>query len=318
MSDQMISVQTDEDFSKARHRALFNEVQHFLNPDEATLISFSDIKNLLRPKNEVYMGLKTVPVKLIVGSEGRYQDFDNHFFPKSLHLKSRWEHIDMARLQDISLPSISLYELGGVYFVRDGNHRVSVAKTQGVEFIDAEVVSLQSEIRLRPGDSLEKMKRQVIEYEKRVFYGETGFGDVTDYWCLDFTSTGQYDVIYNHILTHKYYINMNKTEEIGMDQAMMSWFMTVYMPVVKVIEKRGILKSFRKRTRGDLYVWVIKYWDEIKQKFGDDYPIEEMADSFVRKFGKMPLHRQILNKAKGFFLKKRLEQAENNGDGVFS
>ena len=266
MSEQMTSAQTEDDFTKARHKALFNEVQHFLNPDEATLISFSDIKKLIRPKNEVYMGMQTVPVNLIVGSEGRYQDFDNRFFPKSMHLKSRWEHIDMAHLQDISLPSISLYELGGVYFVRDGNHRVSVARSRGVEFIDAEVVSLQSEIKLHPGDSLQKMTKQVIEYEKRVFYGETGFGDVTDFWCLDFSVPGQYDVIYNHILTHKYYINMNKTEEIGMDKAMMSWFTSVYTPVIKTIENHKIMRSFRNRTKSDLYVWMIKYWDEIKKK----------------------------------------------------
>lgn len=49
MSDQILSVQTEDDFAKARHKALFNEVQHFLNPEEATLISFSDIKNLLSP-----------------------------------------------------------------------------------------------------------------------------------------------------------------------------------------------------------------------------------------------------------------------------
>nr|MBP3283235.1 transcriptional regulator [Treponema sp.] len=312
MSDQMLSAQTEDDFTKARHKALFNEVQHFLNPEEATLISFSDIKNLLRPKNEVYMGMKTVPVNMIVGSEGRYQDFDNKFFPKNMHLKTRWEHIDMAHIQDISLPSISLYELGGVYFVRDGNHRVSVAKAKGIEFIDAEVVSLQSEIKLRPGDSLQKMVKQVIEYEKRVFYGETGFGDVTDFWCLDFSIPGQYDVIYNHILTHKYYINMNKTEEIGMDKAMMSWFLTVYMPVIKVIDKHKIMKAFKKRTKSDLYVWVIKYWDEIKQKFGEDYSIDDMADSFLAKFGERPLSKRIWNKITGFFLKKKIEETDMN------
>ena len=218
---------TDEDFSKARHKALFNEVQHFLNPDEATLISLSDIKKLLKPDNEVYKGMMTVPVNLIVGSEGRYNDFDNRFFPKNLHLKARWEHIDMAHINDIPLPPISLYELGGVYFVRDGNHRVSVAKSKGIEFIDAEVVSLQSEIKLHPGDSFKKMTKHVINYEKRVFYTETGFGDATEFWTLDFSVPGQYDVIYNHILTHKYYINMNQSQEIGMDQAMQSWLMTV-------------------------------------------------------------------------------------------
>ena len=204
MARTYLSTQTDDDFNKARNKALFNEIQHFLNPEEATLISFSDMKKLLKPRNEVYKGMQVVPVSLIVGSEGRFKDFDNHFFPKSNFLKSRWEHVDMAHLQDISLPPITLYELGGLYFVRDGNHRVSVAKLQGVENIDAEVVSLQSEIKLKPGSTKEQMIKQVIDYEKRVFYNETNFGDITDYWCLDFSTPGQYDIIYNHILIHKY------------------------------------------------------------------------------------------------------------------
>ena len=304
-NSQMVSPQTEDDFSKARNKALFNEIQHFLNPDEATLISFSDIKKMLKPKNEVYKGMQVVPIKLIVGSEGRYQDFDNRFFPKRLHLKNRWEHIDMAHLNDIALPPISLYELGGVYFVRDGNHRVSVAKAKGIEFIDAEVVSLQSEIKLHPGDSLQKMTKQVIDYEKRVFYGETGFGDVTDYWCLDFSVTGQYDVIYNHILTHKYYINMNKSEEISLDEAIMSWFDTVYLPVIRIIESHRIMRHFKKRTKSDLYVWLIKYWDELKQKFGSDYSLDDMADSFMRKFGARPsLFRRIFNKIQRILVKK--------------
>lgn len=306
MSDYtVLSTETDEDFAKARHKALFNEVQHFLNPDEATLISFSDIKKLLKPENEVYKGMQVIPVNLIVGSEGRYNDFDNKFFPKSLHLKSRWEHIDMAHINDIALPPISLYELGGVYFVRDGNHRVSVAKAKGIEFIDAEVVSLQSEIKLKPGDSLKRMTKQVINYEKRVFYTETGFGDVTDYWSLDFSVPGQYDVIYNHILTHKYYINMNKTGEIGMDKAMLSWFITVYLPVIKVIDKYNIMRYFHHRTKSDLYVWMIKYWDEIKNKFGSNYTLDDIAAPFLQIYGEKPL-THFINKIKGIIFKKKI------------
>lgn len=304
--NEMLSAQTEEDFAKARHRALFNEVQHLLHPNEAELISFKDIKNLLRPKGEVYEGLKTIPVDLIVGSEGRYQDFDNRFFPRSTHLKSRWEHVDMAHLQDVVLPSISLYELGGVYFVRDGNHRVSVAKSKGIEFIDAEVVSLQSEIKLHPGDSFSKMTRQVIEYEKRIFYGETGFGDVTDYWCLDFSTPGQYDVIYNHILTHKYYMNLDRSEEIGMDEAMLSWYERVYLPILRAIDRHRIMRSFRGRTKSDLYVWMIKYWDDIKGRFGSDVPIDEMAAKFVDDHGRPPLLRRLRNRISGFLMRKRL------------
>ena len=302
-----LTAQTDDDFSKAHNKALFNEVQHFLNPDEATLISFSDIKKLLKPQGEVYKGMQIVPVDRIVGSEGRYRDFDNRFFPKNMHLKSRWEHIDMAHLQDIVLPPITLYELGGVYFVRDGNHRVSVARAKGIEFIDAEVVSLQSEIKLHPGDTYEKMAKQVIDYEKRVFYAETSFGDITDYWRLDFSVPGQYDVIYNHILTHKYYINMNKSEEIPLPEAIMSWFKTVYLPVIRVIDSRHIMRGFRGRTKGDMYVWIIKYWDELKQKFGEDYSLDETASAFKQRFVLPPM-RMLLNRLASLVLKKQIKK----------
>ena len=306
----MLSSQTDEDFLKARNKALFNEVQHFLKPDEASLISFTDIKKILKPSNEVYKGMQVIPVNLIVGSEGRYRDFDNHFFPKSIHLKERWEHIDMAHYQDVNLPPITLYELGGLYFVRDGNHRVSVAKARGIENIDAEVVSLQSEIKLNVGDTKEKMIKQVINYEKRVFYSETNFGDITDYWRLDFSTTGQYDVIYNHILIHKYYINQNQTEEISIIDAITSWFNTVYLPVINVIEHQHIMKRFPHRTVSDMYVWIIKYWDNLKKKFGQDFSLDKAASDFTEKYGKSfrkSVVKTFLNILAKVQLKKEIE-----------
>ena len=152
MSD-IYTQKSEDDFYKARNKALFNDLQHFLVPDESKLLSFTEIKQMLKPQNEVYKGMDAVAVKDIVGSEGRYHDFDNHFFPRSAHLKNRWTSIDKAHLQNIILPPIVLYEISGLYFVRDGNHRVSVARAQGIEMIDAEIISLQSEIKLKPGMS---------------------------------------------------------------------------------------------------------------------------------------------------------------------
>ncbi len=304
MAPTYISTQTDEDFTKARNKALFNEIQHFLNPEEAKLISFTDIKKILRPKNEVYKGMQVVPIELIAGSEGRYHDFDNHFFPKNNFLKSRWERVDSAMLQDINLPPITLYEVGGLYFVRDGNHRVSVAKMRGVENIDAEVVSLQSEIKLKPGSNRTQILKQVLNYEKRVFYSETNFGDITDYWCLDFSSTGQYDVIYNHILTHRYYINMDKSEQISFEDAALSWFENVYMPVIQVIQKQHILRKFKGRTASDLYIYLIKFWDELKQKFGNDFSLEKAAKDFTQKSG-----TGLLSTLKNFAARLRMKRS---------
>ncbi|MCR4712900.1 MAG: transcriptional regulator [Treponemataceae bacterium] len=300
--DRTLIAQSENDFLKARNKALFNELQHFLNPEESKLLSFSDVKDLLKPKGEVYMGMQVVPVSLIVGSEGRYHDFDNHFFPKSMHLKTRWESIDRAHLTDVILPPIILYEIGGLYFVRDGNHRVSVAKAQGVENIDAEVISLKSEIKLKPGWSERRILKQVIQYEKRVFYSETSFGDITDCWNIDFSTPGQYDVLYQHILIHKYYINQDKKDEIPMEEAILSWYNNLYLPIVTAIKKRKILRRFRGRTAADLYVWIIKYWDDLKKRFGQAVTIDDAASEFSEKFGK-GIFIRIINFLSGLFKK---------------
>ena len=84
MEQTFLSSQTDEDFSKARNKAFFNEIQHLLNPEEAKLISFTDIKKMLKPSNEVYKGMQVVPIKLIVGSEGRYKILTIIFCQKTI------------------------------------------------------------------------------------------------------------------------------------------------------------------------------------------------------------------------------------------
>ena len=281
MQSDAFRFQAQEDFSRARNKAWINEMQNIMHPDKKRLLSLNDVKKILKPKNEVYIGLKTIPIKKIVGSEGRYNDFDNHFLPRSNELKQRWVNIDQAHLSDIVLPPIQLYELGGLYFVRDGNHRVSVAKTQGVEFIDAEVISLQSEVQLPPDVRLDTLLDAVIRYEKRVFYNETHFGDLTDYWDLDFTEAGRYDVIYNHILVHKYYMNEQQHIEINFNDALISWFKTVYLPVIAVIDKYTLLSDFKDRTKSDIYVWIVKHWDRLKQKNGNDFSLDDAARDFV-------------------------------------
>jgi hypothetical protein len=158
-------IQAAQDFSKARGKAMLSRIQHFMNVDKDRLLSFNDVKEILKPKNETYRGMRAVPIELIVGSEGRYRDFNKYFLPRSEHLRQRWERVDIARLKDINLPPIQLYEIGGVYFVRDGNHRVSVARSQGVEIIDAEVTSLSSEITIKPSMTKKELSVALIGYE---------------------------------------------------------------------------------------------------------------------------------------------------------
>jgi hypothetical protein len=278
------SLQASSDFSRAKSKAAFSRILHFLDADRNRLLSFHDVKDILKPKNEVYRGNQTVPIKLIIGSEGRYRDFNKYFLPRAEHLRERWERVDVAHITDKILPPIQLYEIGGVYFVRDGNHRVSVAKAQGVEFIDGEVISLATEININASMTSDELREALITYEKNIFYEKTEFTELTNYNDLNFSAAGRYDVIYNHILVHKYYMNENKEEEIPFADALVSWFNNVYNPVVTIIREQWLLVNFPGRTEADLYVWIIKHWDFLKKKYSS-YSLSTAAGDFSNKYG---------------------------------
>jgi hypothetical protein len=280
-----IKRQASEDFSRARTKEIFSRIKHFLHTDRNRLLSLNDVRKILKPKNESYVGLKAVPIDLIVGSEGRYRDFNKYFLPRSEHLRSRWERVDEARLSDLTLPPIELYEIGGVYFVRDGNHRVSVAKMQGVEMVDAEVISLSTEIKLSPNMTIDELKAALISYEKTIFYKKTQFKKLTGCGTLDFTIPGRYDVIYNHILVHKYYLNLPQSKEISFKEALVSWYKNVYVPVINIITEEKLCSLFPQRTPSDLYVWIIKRWDLLKKKYGIHYALSDAVEDFRSRHG---------------------------------
>ncbi len=283
----------EEDFARARTRALLSRISGLLDPERDSLLPLEEVLALLKPGGETYVGMKAVEVDRIVGSEGRYRDFNRHFLPRKEHLRSRWISIDMANYEDVPLPPVRLYEIGGLYFVRDGNHRVSVARNRGQASIDAEVTSLDAQLPLKPGMTLEELKGEVIAYEKREFYAKTGFGEATGDPDLDFTSPGRYDEILEHILVHKYYVNQGLAREIDLVEAIFSWYENVYRPIVLAIDEEGLLARFPGRTKADLYVFTVKHWDELKRKYGLDFPIAEAARDYGERFGKSPGDRAL-------------------------
>jgi broad specificity polyphosphatase/5'/3'-nucleotidase SurE len=90
-----------------------------------------------------YVGMRTIAIETICGSEERAEDFDNSFRPLARHTRERWMSVAEARLRGVNMPPVQLIELGGRYYVRDGHHRISVAQALGESFVDAEVVRWQ-------------------------------------------------------------------------------------------------------------------------------------------------------------------------------
>jgi hypothetical protein len=154
-----------------------------------------------------------------------------------------------------------------------------------MEEIDAEVVSLSTEVKLFPSMTVDDLRKAVIEYEKNIFYGKTGFGELTGDSALDFTQTGCYDLIYNHILVHKYYLNQNQKEELPFERTLVSWYNNVYRPIINIIESDMLCLNFPGRSPGDLYVWIVKYWDLLKKEHGLHYSAAAAARDFTVKYG---------------------------------
>jgi hypothetical protein len=133
--------QVDADFTRARRRALLRRIQTRLRRDAASnrLLCFDDLRKASGAIGRIHRGLRTVPVAQIGGSVGRCSEFDRDFMPAKASVVERWKRIDRAYHRGEELPPVSLYKVGGSYFVLDGHHRVSVAHFHAVEWIDAHV-----------------------------------------------------------------------------------------------------------------------------------------------------------------------------------
>ncbi len=289
-----------DDFNKARGRATIGKVLNYLTPEKQDLLSLQDVRKLLKPRSESYKGMKAVPVDRIIGSEGRYKDFNKAFLPKFEHSRGRWQSIDKAHITDVILPPIKLYEIGGVYFVRDGNHRVSVARHQGVHAIDAEVTRLDTSIKIEPHMTIEGLKNSVILYEKQRVFKNSELGKVIHPHELSFSEPGRYYELLRHIQGHKYFLNLDTKEEISFLAAGQSWYKNLYKPIIHVIKSRRFHKRFKGRTPSDLYMWIIKHWHELKEKYGSEYPMEAAAKHFAETYGQTPFEK-ILEKAARIF-----------------
>jgi hypothetical protein len=133
--------QVDRDFTVARRKALLGQISARLRRDGAPnrLLCFDNLGKIAGAVGRIHRGMRTVPVGQIGGSVGRCSEFDRAFMPTKASMEERWKRIDRAFHQGEELPPVTLYKVGGLYFVLDGHHRVSVAQFHGVEWIDAYV-----------------------------------------------------------------------------------------------------------------------------------------------------------------------------------
>jgi len=242
------------DFAVARTKALFREVLSLLTGMPNRLMAFGEVSAKLRIGGPIYRGVRSVRVDQVIGSVQRYQDFDRAFLPAQDHTASRWTRVNRAWYEDVSLPPVLLYQVGEVYFVVDGHHRISVAREQGAEYIDAEVRECRVKVPVTPDLKPEDLE---ILGAKVEFLERTSLDQLRPDAQIDASILGGYERMLEHVAVHRYFMGLDFQRDISEAEAVAHWYDTVYRPVVNVIRDSGLLAAFPGRTEADFYLWVM-------------------------------------------------------------
>ncbi len=278
------------DFDSAHRKSNWRNVISALTRRSNQLLPYDQVLKALPINGQHYIGMRQVPIDAIIGSVGRFQDFDRAFLPKGTSTRDRWESIDRAHLMDIDLPAIELYKLGDVYFVKDGNHRVSVAHERGQAFIDAVVIEIDSPIPITPEMNLLDL---IGKREMARFFQKTRLKEIRPESNIELSIPEMYASLLDHIQTHGWYIGEERNECISFEDATTSWYDTVYLPMIQIIRDQNILSGFPTRTEADLYVWIMEHRWFLMKDHQEDISMEDAATDFFNSYSENPVQRML-------------------------
>ena len=288
----LFNSQVTVDYERAQQRAFLNKLRALLfgRTEEIQLLSFDDVRQKIGWDQETYIGMREVPIDAIVGSVGRYHDFDREFLPLQRSTRQRWQSIDHAYYEDVDLPPVQLYKVGNAYFVKDGNHRVSVARQRGVRFIDAEVIECRAKVALTPDVTADDLET-IGEYAAFLKWSE--LDRLRPDQDIYVTTPGGYTQLREHISVHRYYLGIERGGPIPRLQAVTSWYDNVYLPVARLIRAERVLNRFPGRTEADLYLWIMDHLHYLREQTTAVVDAEDAVSNFAENYGRSSLAETI-------------------------
>lgn len=276
------------DFDTAHRKSNWRSVISMLTRQSNELLPYDQVLKILPVNGQHYIGMRQVPIDAIIGSVGRFQDFDRAFLPKGTSTRGRWESIDRAHLMEIDLPAVELYKIGEVYFVKDGNHRVSVAREKGQVYIDAVVIEIDSPVPITPETDLLGL---IGKREEARFYQKTRLKDLRPDAAIELSKPEMYSLLLEHIQTHGWFLGEERQTCVSFDEAVASWYDNIYLPMVGIIRENHILNGFPERTEADLYVWIMEHRWYLMEGNHTDISFEEAAYDFFKKYAENPVQK---------------------------
>ncbi len=253
MSSGFSASDAQHDFARARRARLLSDVARRLRrePDDVGLIlPFEEVVEALGRTGQVDRGLQVVPLDMIVGTVDRAVDFDRGFRPTSARLRSRWERIAAAQRRGEALPPISLFQIGDLFFVRDGHHRVSVAKSLGREDIDAYVTEVTT--RLKLGADLRVSQLPLKDHER--LFRERVPLDAERRRRIKLSDPWDFGVLAEAVEAWGFRLMQERGHYHKRAEVARTWFDEEYVPVSELIASGDLVE--RGETETDAYLRV--------------------------------------------------------------
>jgi nucleotide-binding universal stress UspA family protein len=175
---------------------------------------------------------------------------------------------------------MEVYKVGEVYFVVDGNHRVSIARQEGLISIEAHVIEFQTEIKLtsdvRPDDLI--IKAEYVE-----FLDTTRLHETRPNVDLSVTTCCQYEKLMDQIRVSQYILKEEGKREATLQDSAGYWYDTIYIPLAEAIRDRGLLHWFPDRTITDLYLWISENRAALEKELGWEIHSDITATDLILK-----------------------------------
>ncbi|GEM_PF-944145 len=218
--------------------------QHFLE--------FNSEYQKEKPVSSYDLGIFDVPLAQIVGTVGRYRDFDKGLNAADFVQGKRLRKLREALAEGIELPPLELYKLKDHYFIVDGHHRVVLARKAGKKALKAHVIE-----HLPPRNSLDNL----LARERAEFELMTGLHDI------QLTELSQYEKLLCQIREHAHYLSEREKCPASIKDAAQDWYETIYAPIIARIQEEDILHEYPERSTADLYVYISDHkWMESRRK----------------------------------------------------
>lgn len=268
-----------DSFDRARLKSFWHKVLALVTRRDARLVSWTRASEALNVEGQSPLMLEHVPLEQIVGTVGRYEDFDRAFLPNHASLARRWGAVAEAYDTGTPLPPIKLYKIGQAYFVLDGHHRVSVARQRGIRQLEAEVVEVKA--RVPVSDHLDAFELE-IKGEYTRFLERTRLDELRPEQQIEFTVRGGYQRLIEHIALHE----PGPEPQSPSESAVCDWYDQTYVPLVRVIREQNILANFPERSEADLYLWLMDHQAELRAQCGSEVDTERAAEHYAERHGR--------------------------------